>query len=128
LAQSLHLYRGKTRQVKNMAAIARTILKKVELESYVTRASLDKSFNRNGLCAYCSRKVTCAFNSSYGLVYDCEDYDAGDEATCSLTFTTMDLSLEDEESEYGLCSQCQIRDICQLKKINGGIWHCDEYQ
>ena len=64
-----------------MAAIARTILKKVELESYITRAYLDKSFNRSGLCAYCSRKVTCNLNSSYGLVYDCEDYDAGDEAS-----------------------------------------------
>ncbi len=111
-----------------MAAIARTILRKVELESYITRAYLDKSFNRNGLCAYCSRKVTCKLNSSYGLVYDCEDYDAGDEASCSLTFTTLDLSSGEDNEVYGLCAQCQIRDICQLKKINGGVWHCDEYQ
>jgi hypothetical protein len=111
-----------------MAIIARTVLKKVEMDSYIKRDFLDKSFNRSGLCAYCTRKVTCCLNDTYGLVFDCDDYDAGDEASCSLTFTTLDMCCEDESSIYGLCVGCQNRDICQLKRINGGIWHCDEYQ
>lgn len=111
-----------------MAVIARTILKKVELESYINRDFLDKSFNRSGLCAYCTRKVVCCLNSSCGLVFDCEDYDAGDESACSLTFSSLDMSCEDDSTEYGLCAGCQNRDLCQLKRINGGVWHCEEYQ
>jgi hypothetical protein len=26
-----------------------------------------------------------------------------------------------------LCQNCQRRDICQLKNINGGVWHCVEF-
>ena len=111
-----------------MAVIARTILRKVELESYIKRDFLDKSFNRDGLCAYCVRKHSCCLTGDFGLVYDCDEYEAGAEETNPLTFTTLDLGKEDDAAVYGLCAQCQIRDICQLKNINGGIWHCEEYQ
>ncbi len=110
-----------------MATNARIVLKKVELGSYIKRDFLDKSFNRSGLCAYCSRKVTCCINSSYGLVYDCDDYDAGDDSSCSLTFSALDFGKEEDGDELGLCSGCQNRDLCQLRKINGGVWHCEEY-
>ena len=110
-----------------MAVLARTILKKVELESYIQKELLDKSFNRSGICAYCTRKANCCLSSSNGLVFDCDDYEAGEETGTVLTFTTLDVSNDDEPIGYGLCTRCQNRDLCQLKRINGGIWHCDEY-
>jgi hypothetical protein len=110
-----------------MAINARTVLKTVELESYIKKDFLDKSFNKSGLCAFCSRKVLCCLSSSCGLVYDCDDYDAGEEASGTLTFSSLDLSKEEEPEESGLCAHCQNREICQLKRINGGVWHCEEY-
>lgn len=111
-----------------MAVIARTILKRVDLESYIKRECLDKSFNRNGLCAYCQRKYSCCLTDDCGLVFECDDYEPGDEAVVPLTFSTLDLGREDDVEIFGLCSQCQIKDSCQLKNINGGVWHCEEYQ
>lgn len=111
-----------------MATRTQTVLKRVDLETYVKRNFLDKSFNRSGLCAYCSRRITCVLSSDYGLVYDCDDYDPGEESTSAMIFSTLDMSTEEQEPDYGLCSQCQNRDICQLKMLSGGIWHCDEYQ
>ena len=111
-----------------MATKAQTILRKVDLESYVKRNYLDKSFNRSGLCAFCTRRIGCCLSNDYGLVYDCDDYDPGEENSSSLLFNTLDLSEEEQQSGYGLCAQCQNKDLCQLKLINGGVWHCDEYQ
>lgn len=111
-----------------MAVIARTILKRVDLESYIKQDFLDKSFNRRGLCAYCQRKHGCCLTEECGLVYDCEDYEPGDEMLAPLTFSTLDLGKDDDGDTYGLCTQCQIKESCQLKNINGGVWHCEEYQ
>jgi len=111
-----------------MAVIAKTILKRVDLESYIEREALDKSFNRSGLCAYCARKSNCCLTEDCGLVYECDDYDEGEFYPNPLTFSTLSLSKEEEEYAFGLCTHCQIRDICQLKNISGGVWHCEEYQ
>lgn len=111
-----------------MATRTQTVLKRVDLETYVKRNFLDKSFNRSGLCAYCTRRITCCLSSDCGLVYDCDDYDPGEESGSAIIFSTLDCCTEEPESEYGLCAHCQNRDICQLRLINGGVWHCDEYQ
>lgn len=28
----------------------------------------------------------------------------------------------------GLCSDCENRNFCTFPKLEGGIWHCEEYQ
>lgn len=28
----------------------------------------------------------------------------------------------------GLCAHCDSREICSIPKIDGGIWHCEEYK
>jgi len=106
-------------------------MKKMDIDCLVAREYLDRTFNRQGLCAYCSRKVLCVISNDNGLVFDCDEYDAGEECAPLLPFSTLGLSFNDEEEEetlYGLCRQCQKRDGCQLRKMSGGIWHCDEYQ
>ncbi|MDD2331441.1 MAG: hypothetical protein PHI68_02180 [Candidatus Cloacimonetes bacterium] len=107
---------------------ARTTMKKVDIDSLVAREYLDRSFNRSGLCAYCSRKIMCVISHENGLVFDCDDYDPGEESIPIVPFTSLGLDyVEEEETLYGLCAQCQKKDVCQLKNISGGIWHCDEY-
>jgi len=108
--------------------IARTTLKKMSLERVIPRDHLDRSFDRAGLCAYCSRKFNCSLSADYGLVFDCDDYDASDNEAPILTFSSIGLSESNDAEEYnGLCHDCQKRDYCQLRKISGGVWHCQEF-
>lgn len=111
------------------AMIARTTLQKFNIERVIPRESLDKTFNRSGLCAYCNRKFGCVLSNDYGLVFDCEDYDPSDCDVPVITFSTLALSSDSDEwdDDSGLCHNCQKRDFCQLKKINGGVWHCVEF-
>lgn len=109
-----------------MAISATTILRKVDLERYVSPDRLSRAFRSSGLYAYCLRKSSCSFGSDPGLVYDCEEYEAGEDAVCGLLFSKIDLVDKDQEI-YGLCTQCQNVAICSLKDINGGVWHCEEY-
>lgn len=96
------------------------------MERFIKRDYLDRSFQRSGLCAYCERRQTCSLSGSFGLIYDCDDYLAAEGASCGLGFTRLEQA-DDNENGYGLCQQCLNRDVCSLKNINGGIWHCDEY-
>lgn len=108
---------------------AKTILKTMDIESIISRDILDKSFNKSALCAYCTRKLTCVLSEDRGLVFDCSEYEAGEETASLITFSSLGFSMEydEEESPFGLCSECQKRDICQLKNLSGGVWHCEEY-
>lgn len=108
--------------------IAKTTLKSMALETAIPRDCLDRSFNRSGLCAYCERKFQCSLSGDFGLVYDCHDYQPGNDDVPVITFSSLKLSeFEEEEELTGLCHNCQKRDICQLKNINGGVWHCVEF-
>lgn len=108
----------------------RTILKKVDIQSFVPLERLDKTFNHNGLCAYCGGRYSCALSAEEGLIYDCDDYRAAEDEVAPLVFSTIGMGPvpEDEEAVSGLCASCQIRDLCPLKYIRGGVWHCEEYQ
>lgn len=108
---------------------AKTTLKTMDIESIVSREILDRSFNRSGLCAYCANKMLCVLSNDRGLVFDCCDYEPGEEYNSLLTFSTLGLSLynDTEESAFGLCCECQKKDTCQLKDLSGGVWHCEEY-
>ncbi len=111
------------------AMIAKTTMKKMEIGRVIAPEFLDRSFNRAGICAYCSRKFNCALSHDYGLVFDCDDYEAGEDNLPAVTFSTLALSLGEEEDDdlNGLCRDCQKRDLCQLKDISGGVWHCDDF-
>ncbi len=108
---------------------AKTILKTMDIESIISKEILDRSFNRSGLCAYCAKKMSCILSEDRGLVFDCSEYDAGEECTPLVTFSAIGLAMDhdDDENLFGLCCECQKRDICQLKDLSGGIWHCQEY-
>ncbi|PKN79739.1 MAG: hypothetical protein CVU48_04460 [Candidatus Cloacimonetes bacterium HGW-Cloacimonetes-1] len=109
--------------------LAKTIMNQANIESMVSKELLDRSFNKSGLCAYCSRNVNCVASHDNGLVYNCDDYEAGEETQGVNMFSRLDIAYVDDNEPilYGLCIKCQNRDVCQLKTINGGVWHCIEY-
>ncbi|HPS39351.1 MAG TPA: hypothetical protein PL124_08075 [Candidatus Cloacimonadota bacterium] len=109
---------------------ARTVLRKVDLRGYVPIEDLDRAFNKSGLCAYCENRQNCSLCERSGFVFECEEYQASADEAPELTFTTIGMIQDEEEAEIlsGLCEQCQRRDICPLKFIRGGVWHCEEFQ
>ena len=110
---------------------SRTVLKQVDLRDFLPLSHLDRAFNRSGLCAYCEGRYNCSLSEDSGLVYECEDYRPAQEELAPMTFSTLvdepEESLEDD-TLHGLCAQCQKRDLCPLKYIRGGVWHCEEFQ
>jgi len=108
---------------------ARTTLKNMDIESLVSREILDRSFNKSGLCAYCCKKMLCVISNDNGLVFDCSEYEAGEEYTPLITFSTLGISYgcDDDETLLGLCSECKKQSQCRLKDETGGVWHCEEY-
>jgi hypothetical protein len=33
----------------------------------------------------------------------------------------------DDTSERGLCSTCSLRETCDRRDVEGGVWHCADY-
>ena len=41
---------------------------------------------------------------------------------------TDKIEKKDEDKYKGLCSDCENRKECILSKLEGGVWHCEEYK
>ncbi|MDD2596374.1 MAG: hypothetical protein PHO35_04980 [Candidatus Cloacimonetes bacterium] len=109
-----------------MAINKKTIMLNENMEPFIKKDYLDRSFIHSGLCAYCARRESCSLSGSFGLIYDCDEYLPGDEASCDLHVSRLK-EVPDTDDCHGLCVHCQNRDFCSLKNINGGVWHCEEY-
>jgi len=108
---------------------SRTVLKKVEVQEFIPVGALDRAFNKNGLCAYCEAKYRCSLCEDSGTIFDCADYRPSSDEVTTVSFSTLaETQYEEEEELHGLCAECQRRDICPLKYIRGGVWHCEEFQ
>jgi len=91
-----------------------------------------------GLCATCSVVDTCvsAKNSGYPVV-ECEEYEE-DGRTFSETVEVRTSRTSDKAQPLaktpdaeavveGLCETCAHRDTCTFPRLEGGVWHCEEY-
>jgi len=94
-----------------------------------------------GLCATCGIVDGCvsAKNSGYPVV-ECEEY-AVDGRTFSETVkvaapshTRKAVSAPQKSSVAlecaieGLCGTCALKSDCTFPKLEGGVWHCEEYR
>jgi len=109
---------------------SRTVLKKVDISEFISYEEIGRDFHRTGLCQYCESRFACSLTHDNGFIYECEDYKATRDIAPILSFSTIGIEPEEAEEEIlsGLCAQCQRRDLCPLKYINGGVWHCEEFQ
>ena len=112
--------------------------KKVELEPSSPEQRLDQ-----GLCSCCKGASTCTYPRDPDCpVLQCEEFDGilplpskrrslirnvsfmpprgmvGEPAPRGLEFL----------EPRGLCSICEERETCTFPKLEGGVWHCEEYR
>jgi hypothetical protein len=82
------------------------------------------------LCSTCNHKDNCTLSSTSSIVYHCEEFD--DSTQKQDTITIPEHSVKEDkihnEQHMGLCVNCIHRDTCSLSKMEGGVWHCEEYE
>lgn len=96
---------------------------------------------RRGLCSTCKNDPTCTYPRDSGRpVMQCEEFEgellrppetAGRNSSPShnLGFRLPSSSEGKHSNKYlGLCRICDDRETCTFPKLEGGVWHCDEYR
>lgn len=61
------------------------------------------------------------------LVYHCEGYAEMHPEAEPLLVPGMVKDETPVEPAIGLCLNCEHRDTCTLPRLEGGVWHCEEY-
>jgi hypothetical protein len=87
-----------------------------------------------GLCSTCNNNPDCFHRARRGPALFCEMYDdymglpvvGNPERATRLGRGAA--GAEDAASGAGLCVNCENRNICNLPKPAGGVWHCENYE
>ena len=92
-----------------------------------------------GLCSTCNNAQTCGFLKNIKMqVWQCEEYDnsvaikkkkAGKQVSQN---NRSQVVLNNHNNQIpgkykGLCINCENRETCNHEKVEGGIWHCEDY-
>lgn len=101
--------------------------------------SLSRKKKYPGLCSSCKTAPTCTYKKDpMRQVWQCEEFD-GYEPRPVITMvknispkaaSKVRSSAEKKDlGKYkGLCCICEDRKICAFPRLEGGIWHCEEYR
>jgi hypothetical protein len=96
-----------------------------------------------GLCTTCNNAPECEFLRHHNkTVYHCEEYDDSTSTQSKINNRKQSqqnetesgsgssgFSSEEESATYkGLCVNCENRRMCHHARVEGGIWHCENYQ
>ncbi len=96
---------------------------------------MPENVERRGLCSTCRNAATCTFTTGHKKpVVDCEEFDAEEAYHVETTgrdrpARTYPYSAKEEDLDksLGLCGDCENREACVFPKLEGGVWHCEEY-
>jgi len=89
-----------------------------------------------GLCSTCKNAPGCTFpRDPNEPVLHCEEFYGEEPSPIESTGkdrsppTLSYVAKERESAEsVGLCGDCEDRETCMFPKLEGGIWHCEEYR
>jgi hypothetical protein len=85
-----------------------------------------------GLCATCNHVRTCTSREDFvGPVTFCEEFDAFIEPKRAASAGEQSSTPESDSgagAQNGLCVNCAHRENCGHRGVEGGIWHCEEYE
>ena len=106
-----------------------------------TKDDDDMSTSRtaSGLCLNCRHAPTCTFaRESSRPVLHCNEYECftpqrapakHKKQTPPVAAQGAQKAIDKDLNNYaGLCVNCENRETCALRKPEGGVWHCNEYQ
>ena len=84
------------------------------------------------LCMTCIHASTCERKKKSALsTWQCEEFDDYVKQPMRAVEIKQDSSeLKEivEGRELGLCINCEFRKTCSHPKLEGGIWHCEDYK
>jgi hypothetical protein len=84
----------------------------------------------SNICNTCIHKDGCTLSSSSTPIQYCEEFDGGitPQRKTMTPHVTVEKDTVQYESHMGLCATCIHKDDCSLSKVEGGVWHCEEYE
>ncbi|MBN2441280.1 MAG: hypothetical protein JXJ04_08035 [Spirochaetales bacterium] len=100
-------------------------------------------YKNNGICSTCINSKDCTYQENHKeTIWQCEEYNGNiieqtknvysekTEQTEAETdvFAPRDMPGKSEEIYKGLCINCENRFVCDNKRVEGGIWHCENYE
>ena len=85
------------------------------------------------LCWTCSHAPTCMYRGAADKpVFHCEEFDACVPVSLVSLQNASRITSNGEggsdKYKKGLCSDCENRETCTLRHLEGGVWHCEEYR
>ena len=89
-----------------------------------------------GLCNTCRNVTGCAFpRRPQKPVFYCEEFEiepfvpTKTSAKDRHPAAALPVPEDSDSGIYaGLCSDCQDRETCTFPRVEGGVWHCEEYR
>ena len=85
----------------------------------------------DGLCVTCNNEPVCTHDKSGGPVMQCEEFDGYETPAPRIEHipTPKKGNGNGHEGRYkGLCTNCDHRATCANAGLEGGVWHCEEYE
>jgi len=92
----------------------------------------------HGLCGACANAAECTHRrQAGGPVLQCEEFElyrlpprrpAGQNSAPVGLRLSADAGEEDSGKHTGLCQDCENRRVCTFPRLEGGVWHCEEYR
>jgi len=84
-----------------------------------------------GICSTCNSMELCTSRRTWiGPVHHCEEFDDcvdSPSRPARLAIVTTN-EPETDGGLFGICVNCAHRETCTFPKVEGGIWHCEEYE
>ena len=86
------------------------------------------------LCSTCMHASECTYKGkSDRYIYYCEEFEIAPTEAKDSQKVVREQHVEKKEDNdrsfkfKGLCVNCENRKTCNFARVNGGIWHCEEY-
>ena len=93
--------------------------------------------SNGGLCSNCTHAPACTYPRNSGQpVLQCEEYDCAPAPVAganragkpSKARSQRRATSQSGDRVPGLCANCDNVRTCTFPRLEGGVWHCEEYQ
>jgi hypothetical protein len=98
-------------------------------------------FNKQyqGLCSCCEFSLTCCYDRDpKHPVLQCEEFggiilspvnarDSKNNPLSNIRNPNLTPKISFQQHK-GLCLTCEVRNSCTYPKLEGGVWHCEEFE
>jgi hypothetical protein len=88
----------------------------------------------SGECVFCKWGGSCTLTQHRDRpVWFCEEFDQADvlpDRTPAYRPQAAQIAADQQSASAGtegLCADCEKRPTCTFTKLEGGVWHCEEY-